>query len=739
MPLPYEMKRTFFLALSFLFLVQASSAQSNLTLQSIWASNALSPATVPGFNFLNDGRHYTRLEQNSIRQYDLTNGQLTATLLNGNTLGLDGSIADYAFSPGEDLLLIQTGREPIYRRSSRANFFIYDRASRELTPLYAGNKVQYATFNPQANRVAFVMDNNLYYRDLARDEIIQVTDDGLSNAIINGAADWVYEEEFGFAKAFFWSPDGERLAFIRFDERKVPEFTLTNYRQGLYPEYQTFKYPKVGEANSLVSVHIYDLASGQTVDVQLEGIDDQYIPRIKWTQDPKLLCVYRMNRHQNELDLLLAHAETGATRVLLQEREAAYISEYILDNLTFLSDGQHFLWSSERDGWHHLYLFDMEGELVRQLTRGDWEVDAFYGVDEANGEVYYQSTEGGSTQRQVYALGLDGQAKRLLAGEPGWNEAQFSSTYDYFVLQHSDANTPARFAVYDRALDLLRTIEDNAALQSRQEMLNVQPVTFLEIPLEDGPSLNAYMIRPPDFSETEEYPLLMYVYGGPGSQNVRDAWLGQNYWWFQLLAQEGYLVACVDNRGTGGRGEAFKKLTYLQLGHYETLDQIASARYLANLPYVDAGRIGIFGWSYGGYMSSLCLLKGSDVFRAAIAVAPVTNWRWYDTIYTERYMRTAEENPEGYRLNSPVYFADRLRGSYLIVHGMGDDNVHFQNTAEMVNALVEANRPFETYFYPNRNHGIYGGYTRLHLYSRMTEFLDENLKQATGLPEPGKP
>ncbi len=731
------MKKYALLLFTFLLTLSTLSAQRALTLEQIWASGELYAQSVPGFNFLQDGRHYTRLEGNRILQYDLTTGALTATILDpANIEEVDFRIDAYSFSGDESKILLASEQESIYRRSTKEFSYVYDRESQELTPLYGQGKVQYASFNPAADKVAFVYENNLYYKNLTSGEVVQITTDGKPNEIINGTTDWVYEEELGFVKGFEWSPDGQRIAFYRFDERAVPEFTMTNYKDGLYPEYVTFKYPKVGETNSTVTIHLYELESGETIQADTGEESDQYIPRIKWTKDPNQLCIYRMNRHQNHLELLLTDAATGETELLFEEKNKYYIAEMVLDNLTFLEDGEYFIWTSERDGWHHIYLYDMEGKLVRRLTQGEWEVDEFYGVDEKRGEVYYQAAEKSPLERQIYAVSLDGKDKRSIAGEAGWNEAQFSSNYDYYVLEHSTVNTPASFVVYDNRGKEIRVIENNAVLQQRQDVLGVQNIEFFDFTTSQDVTLNGWMIKPADFDESRRYPVFMFLYGGPGSQQVADSWRGQNYWWFQMLAQQGYLVACVDNRGTGGRGEEFKKMTYQQLGHYETIDQIEAAKYLGNLPYADKNRIGIFGWSYGGYMSSLCLLKGNDVFKAAIAVAPVTNWRWYDTIYTERFMRTAEENPDGYRNNSPVYFANRLQGNYLLVHGMGDDNVHFQHTAEMANALVDANKQFDTYFYPNRNHGIYGGYTRLHLYTKMTNFLEAKLKNGEWTAQP---
>lgn len=708
------------------------TAQRSITVEDIWQRFLFFPNSVPGFNFQKDGSHYTRLVQNRVVQFDLVTGKRAETIFDPASVsgedGFNGIVDDYAFSKDESKILIKTETEQIYRHSTRANFYIYDRKAATLKAVFSEGKQRYATFNPQGDKVAFVFGNNLYYHDLNTGKVTQITQDGEQNAIINGATDWVYEEEFAFDRAFEWSGDGQSIAFLRFDERAVKEFTMTNYRDGLYPEYVTFKYPKVGEENARVTVHVYNTKMGRSIDVAASLNEDYYIPRIKWTKDPDQLCVYRMNRHQNHLELLLADAKSGKTRLLLEQSSKTYISEFILDNLFFLEDGKRFLWTSEQDGWHHIYLYDMKGKELQQLTAGEWEVTELYGIDEKEGLVYYQAAEKSPLERQVYSVSLNGKSKQEVAGAAGWNSAQFSSTFDYFVLTHSTINTPETYTVYDKAGKEIRKIEENTPLKRKQQVYGTQPVSFFSFENSTGEELNGYMIKPADFQETKQYPLLMFVYGGPGSQTATDSWKGQNYWWFQMLAQQGYVVVSIDNRGTGGRGVAFKKMTYQQLGKYETEDQIEAAKYLSKLNYIDPNRMGIFGWSYGGYLSSLCATKGKGTFAASIAVAPVTNWKWYDTIYTERFMRTEEENPDGYRENSPVYFAHQLEGAYLLVHGLGDDNVHFQHTAEMANALIAANKQFDTYVYPNRNHGIYGNNARLHLYTKMTDFLKENLK-----------
>lgn len=722
-----------FLLLSFLaFLLSPNInlAQAPITVEDIYGTGKFRHKTVPGFNFQNDGRHYTRLEDNSINQYDLTTGENTATIFSPAEIKrkttFSGNIDGYQFSADESRILLWTDRESIYRRSFRANYFVWDRNSKSLFPVFQEAKIQYATFNPAADKIAYVFDNNLYCRDFKSGETSQITEDGKFNHIINGSTDWVYEEEFAFAKAFQWSADGKKIAFYRFDESQVKEFTMTKYQGGMYPDYETFKYPKVGEDNAKVSIHVYNTDSYKTAKVIMDK-PMEYVPRIKWTKNSNQLCVFNMNRHQNELELLLANATSGKTTVLLKEKNQWYID--IHDDLTFLEDGEHFLWLSEKDGFNHVYLYDMKGKLVNQITKGDWEVTAFHGVDEANKTVYYQAAKTSPMQREIYTSSLDGSKTKMLTKGEGWHRAQFSSTFDYYVDNYSTMEKAPVYTVFSKKGKKVRVIEDNADMEYIQKEHDVQPVEFINFTTSEGVALNGYTIKPPNFDENKKYPVFMYLYGGPGSQQVVDSWQGgRYYWWLQMLAQKGYIVACVDNRGTGGRGEEFKKMTYKELGKYETIDQIEAAKYLGGLSYTDPNRIGIFGWSYGGYMSSLCLLKGNDVFKAAIAVAPVTSWKWYDSIYTERYMQTVEENPDGYFNNSPVNFVNQLKGNYLLLHGGGDDNVHFQHTAEMANALINANKQFDTYYYPNRNHGIYGGATRMHLFTKMTNFLEEKLK-----------
>ncbi|HMQ08838.1 MAG TPA: S9 family peptidase [Saprospiraceae bacterium] len=715
----------FFLMVLFI----GSHAQERITLDDIWTKFTFYTRSVPGFNFKKDGRHYTRLENNAILEYDLTTGEVVNEIVTGEKLkgisNFSGNISSYEFTEDERKILIKSESESIYRRSTRAQFHVYDLASGSLVQIFDQGKIMYATFSPDGNKVAFVKDNNLYYKDLTSHQLTQITFDGKWNKIINGAADWVYEEEFSLSKAFFWSPDSRNIAYLRFDESDVKEFTMFKYSGALYPEHETFKYPKVGEKNAIVSVHNYSITNGKIQNIFSKPDQDLYIPRIRWTNDQHSLCIFVMNRHQNHLQLLLTDIQKGNQIVLLEERNKYYID--IHDDLTFLPNKKEFIWTSEKSGYKSIYLYNMKGEEIRNLTPGHYDVTSFYGLDVKRKMMYYQAATESPLDRQIYSVSLDGKTRYKISEKPGTNSAQFSSTYDYYTLQHSTINDAPAFTVYNHQNEIVRNIENNEQIGILQKAYQTQPVEFFSFNTSENIELNGYMIKPNDFDENKKYPVLMMVYGGPGSQQVTDSWKGNNYWWFQMLAQHGYIIACVDNRGTGARGEEFKKMTYLQLGHYETIDQIEAAKYLSGLQYIDKNRIGIYGWSYGGYMSTNCLLKGNDVFKAAIAVAPVTHWKWYDTIYTERYMRSLNENESGYNANSPVLYADRLKGHYLLIHGMADDNVHFQHTVEMCNALIKANKQFETYFYPNRNHGIYGDNARIHLWTKMNQFIFEKI------------
>ena len=697
-----------------------------IQLEDIWASRTFSPEWVWGINSMNDGIHYSSLNYGDknvyITQYSYETGDSISTIVDSKDL--DGiSFSDYSFSEDEKKVLLPTETESIYRYSTRSNYYVYDRETKIAEELSEG-KQRLAQFSPDASKVAFVKENNIFIKDIINNTELQVTFDGEINKIINGATDWVYEEEFAFDNGMQWNASGNKIAYYRFDEEKVPEFSMDLFTD-LYPSQSQFKYPKAGETNSTIELFIYDLDSNKTTKANINTEEEFYIPRIKWTLDENVLSVQRMNRHQNQLDFILVDAKDGSSQTIFTENDAAYID--VTDNLTFLNDGKYFIWTSEKSGYNHIYLYNLKGKQVRQITKGNYDVTDFYGIDESNNTVYFASSERSPMHRDVYAIQLNGKNKKTLTNKIGTNSATFSTNYKYFINQYSNANTPYYFSLFDAKGNEVRMLKDNSNLKNSLAEYALSQKEFFNFKTTEGINLNGWMMKPHNYDETKQYPVFMYLYGGPGSQQVTDSWGGSNFLWYQMLTQQGYIVACVDNRGTGARGSEFKKCTYQQLGKLETEDQIEANRYLANLPYVDGSRIGIFGWSYGGYMSSLCLLKGADEFKMAIAVAPVTNWRYYDSIYTERYMRTPQENASGYDDNSPINHVEKLKGKYLLVHGSADDNVHYQNTMEMTNALVNANKQFDLFIYPNKNHGIYGGYTRLHLFTKMTNFIKENL------------
>jgi dipeptidyl-peptidase-4 len=713
------------LSISLLFVLGVVFAQKKqIQVEEIWKEYKFFAKPAVGFNFMNNGLYYSRLEgyqQPQINEYNINSGKQTRSIY---TADAGTRLSGYSFSADEKKILLEIDAEKIYRYSSKANFSIYDVDAKKSSPLSEGGKQRYATFNPAADKVAFVRENNLFYKDLESEEEIQITKDGKFNAIINGATDWVYEEEFAIDKAFFWSPDGSKIAFLRFDESEVKQFTMTYYMNNLYPDPSTFKYPKAGEKNAKVSVHIYDLKKKEILDVDVKGDKDQYIPRLKWTPKGQL-CVYRMNRHQNELTLLLVNPKNGKTSELLKEKNEYFID--INDHLTFLNNGD-FVWLSEKDGFNHIYLYNKKGKVKTQLTKGEWDVTDFYGVDAKNERIYFQAAKEKSVNREVYWVDFNAEAIHKLSVKEGTNSAEFSSTFEYYINHYSAATTPPVHSVFKTETnEEVRVIEDNSELNKLLSTYDLGEHKYFSFKNRDDIELNGWMMLPPNFDATKKYPVFMYVYGGPSAPTASNSWNNSNHMWFRMLTQQGYIVVTVDNRGTEPRGEEFRKATYMQLGKYEAIDQIDAAKHLAGLDYIDGDRIGIFGWSFGGYLSSLCLAKGADVFKMAIAVAPVTNWKWYDTIYTERYMRTPAENNDGYEQNSPINFADKIKGKYLLVHGFADDNVHFQHAAEMARVLIENNIDFDQMFYPNKNHGIYGGLTRLHLYNKMTNFILENL------------
>nr|WP_293299015.1 S9 family peptidase [Allomuricauda sp.] len=719
------MNKKYFL---FLFLLGAftfSTAQKKkITLEEIWGGE-FRTEYMDVLRSMNNGTQYTILNTtrspraSSLDKYDYKTLEKVETIVASSDAV--PYFSSYSFSDDESQVLLATEVEPIFRRSRLGIYYVYDIATKNLVKI-SETKIQEPTLSPDGSKVAYVLDNNLYVMDLADRTTNQVTSDGSKGTIINGVTDWVYEEEFAFVRAFEWNSNGTKIAFLRFDETEVPHFSMDVYGKDLYPSQHEFKYPKAGEKNSIVSLHMYDVASGKISNVNLN--DPYYIPRIKWMNHPDHLSVQTLNRHQNDLKMYAVNAKDNSFSVLLEETDAAYVD--IDDDLTFLDDDS-FIWTSETDGYNHLYLYGRNGKLKNQITQGPWEVTRYYGYDEDNDRIFYQSVENGSINRGVYSISTNGKRKKELSVEEGTNSAAFSSDYTYYINTYSSATTPYRFTLHNASNGkLVKAIKDNSALQNKLEGYEISPKEFSTINI-NGNDLNMYMIKPADFDPNKKYPLFMFQYSGPGSQQVANQWMGSNDYWHQHLASLGYIVACVDGRGTGLKGRDFKKVTQKELGKFEVEDQIAAAQKLSERSYIDANRTGIWGWSYGGFMSTNALLKGNDTFEMAIAVAPVTSWRFYDTIYTERYMQTPQENPTGYDDNSPFNYPELLKGKYLLVHGSGDDNVHVQNTMRMIEALVQANKQFDWAIYPDKNHGIYGGYTRLHLYTKMTNFVKENL------------
>jgi dipeptidyl-peptidase-4 len=641
-----------------------------------------------------------------------------------NFTALADGIDSYTFDASEKQLLIACNSDNIFRHSFTADYFLYDLTAKTLTKLF-DFKVQEPTFSPDGTKIAYAKGNNLYVYDVASKKSTAITSDGKKNSIINGITDWVYEEEFAFVRAFDWSKDSKKVAFIRFDESEVPEFSMSIFQKSLYPTIETFKYPKAGEKNATVSLHIYDAADNTVKKVDLGNYKDFYIARLKWTNDSNVLSAQVLNRHQDNLDLLFIDGTTANAKVVLNEKDKAYVD--VTDNLTFLQDNS-FIWTSEKDGFNHIYLYDKTGKLKNQVTKGNWEVTSYYGFDEKAKTIFYQSTENGSINRDVYRIALDGKNKVRLSKNTGTNTATFSPNFQFFINTFSSAVQPTVYSLNESKVGKeIKVIENNQDLASKLKGYNLPSKEFFVLKTEKGNELNAWIMKPKDFDASKKYPVFMYQYSGPGSQQVNNEWNSADDYWFMMLAQQGYIVACVDGRGTGFKGADFKKVTQLQLGKYEVEDQIDAAKVIGAYSYVDASRVGIFGWSYGGFMASNCIFQGADVFKMAIAVAPVTNWRFYDSIYTERYMQTPQENASGYDTNSPINHVDKLKGKFLLIHGSGDDNVHVQNSMQMMEALIQSNKQFDSQIYPDKNHGIYGGKTRIQLYNKMTNFIKENL------------
>lgn len=718
------MKKTLlFIACLLAFPMVFNAQNKELSLEEIWnwkfypeQMNSLNSMNGDFYSLLNIDR---QTRTSSVDKYSYKTLEKIKTIVDGKNLKDLPFFEFYSFNKDESKLILGTDFKQIYRRSKKGTYYVYDVYSKKLTLI--DKEIQEPTFSPDNKKIAYTKNNNIFIKDFSSNELIEVTKDGKINKIINGTTDWVYEEEFAFVRAYEWSKDSKSLAYLKFDETKVPYFSMDVYGEELYPTQQVFKYPKAGEKNSKVELLLFNLESKKTKKIDVA--DYEYIPRIQWTNNDDYLSVTTLNRHQNDLKLFFVNAKTGNSKLILNEKDPAYVD--VQDNLTFLEDNS-FIWTSEQNGFNHIYLYNNKGKLVRQITKGKWEVTKYYGLDKDKNQIYYQSVENGSINRGVYSISINGKNKQLLTPKNGQSNASFSKNFKYFINSYSSANTAPTFSLYYNNKKV-KTILDNKALEEKLKTYKISKKEFSTINI-NGNELNMWMIKPADFSPNKKYPLLLFQYSGPGSQQVANKWNSLNDYWHQLLAQKGMIIACADGRGTGLKGRDFKKITQYKLGKYEVEDQIALAKKLSKLPYINSNNIGIWGWSYGGFMSTNCILKGNDIFSTAIAVAPVTSWRFYDTIYTERYMTTPQENPKGYDENSPLNFANMLKGKYLIIHGTSDDNVHIQNATRMINALIKANKDFDSELYPDRAHGIYKGKnTRLHLFRKMTKFLETNL------------
>ena len=712
-----------------LFLCFTVFGQQKITVEDIYSGTFRAKA-MDELQSLKNTNQYTVLNFDhasrsmQIDLYDFATLKKVTTLIDTREQKELPMIDSYTFDASEKMILMACNSQQIFRHSFTADYYLYNIATKQLTKLFDFH-VQEPTFSPDGKKIAYAKENNLFVYDLASKKSTPITVDGKKNSIINGITDWVYEEEFAFVRAFDWSADSKKLAYIRFDESQVPEFSMSMFHKDLYPTIETFKYPKAGEKNSLVSLHIYDVNSAATKAINLDNYNDFYIARMKWTTDGNVLSAQVLNRHQDNLDLLFIDGNSGASKVILNEKDKAYVD--VTDNLTFLKDNS-FIWTSEKDGFNHIYLYDKTGKLKNQVTKGKWEVTAYYGLDEKTNVVYYQSVENGSINRDIYRINLDGNNKVRLSAKTGTNAATFSPNFQFYINTFSSTSQPTTYTLNEaKTGKQIQVIENNEALSAKLKGYNLPSKQFFVLKTEKGNDLNAWIMKPKDFDASKKYPVFMYQYSGPGSQQVNNDWNNADDYWFMMLTQQGYIVACVDGRGTGYKGADFKKCTQKELGKLEVIDQIDAAKVIGNYPYVDKSRIGIWGWSFGGFMASNCIMKGNDVFKMAIAVAPVTNWRFYDSIYTERYMQTPQENASGYDDNSPINYVDKLKGKFLLIHGSGDDNVHVQNSMQMMEALIQANKQFDSQIYPDNNHGIYGGKTRIQLFNKMTNFVKENL------------
>lgn len=734
-----------FVILSFAIASSQILAQNNLkefTLEDIFKNNTFGLKYAPAFNVMNDGKSYSVLKGEGTSGWKISalameTGEEVKTIFSHTKLEDKIVPGGYEFSNDESMLLITMGEERIYRHSSRSTVWVVRLSDKAVYKI--PGKVMYPTLSPDNSNLAYVRDNNLYIYNLQSGTEKAVTTDGVKNKIINGGVDWVYEEEFSMSRGFEWNNTGSMIAYYKFDESAVKEFSM-DWWGNLYPDQERWKYPKAGEDNSKVRVFVHHLHLKTTTEVIYgtpEGVPPgaissptpkpEYIPRIQWTADSITLSFQTLNRTQNEWKLVFNTFKKDGLMVrdVLKESAETYID--ITDNLHFAADGRCMFYTSEKSGYNHIYMLDLKKYTEKAVTSGNWDVTGIKSIDEKNELVYYTSSEVSPTEDHFYCIGFNGKKKKDLVPEAGNHIITMGKGNQYFTDMSSTIASPYSFRLYRTDGKWSKALELNESARELMAKYKFGSSELSSLTTESGQTLNYWIMKPADFDPSKKYPVLMHVYGGPGHNTVRNSYGGRNYLWHQLLTEKGYIVVSVDNRGTGNRGRAFKHSTYLQLGKLEHEDQTAAAKWFATQTWVDKERIGIWGWSFGGYMSSLCITKSADVFKAAIAVAPVTNWRYYDNIYTERFLRTPQENPTGYDENSPINFTNGIKGKYLIIHGTGDDNVHFQNSVEMVNAMIKSGVSYDSEFYPNRNHGIGDRAAQYHLYKRMTGFILDNL------------
>lgn len=729
-----------FLLFCLVALTLGIKAQNQVTLRDV-SRGTYRASNIYGIKPMLDGQYYTQIspDRKRIVKYSFKTGKQVEAIFDVEK-ARDCTLKyfdDYTMSPDEKLILIQTKTRSIYRRSFTAEYYIYNVKNNTIEPLSKNGPQQVPLFSPDGFQVAFVRNNNIFLvKLLFGNSESQITKDGEYNKVLNGIPDWVYEEEFGFNRAFDFSADSKMIAYIRFDESQVPMYKFPLYK-GMNPEYTefatypgeyTYKYPKSGEVNSTVSVHTYDIKSHVTRKMDLPLDKDGYIPRIKFTSDPEKLAIMTLNRHQNRFDLYMANPKSALCKVAIRDESEQYIKEDEYSNIKFYPE--NIVLMSERDGYNHLYLYTIGGNLVKQITKGKFEVKSFLGWDKQSNVFYYTSNEGSPLRTAVYKI--DGKGKKTkLSTRTGTNDAIFSSNYSYYINTFSNISTPTLITINDNKGKELATMLDNKKLKEKIATLTLPQKEFFTFRTAEGVELNGWMMKPANFDATKKYPVIMHQYSGPGSQQVLDRWgigsFSDAGMFEAYMADRGYISVCVDGRGTGGRGAEFEKCTYLFLGVKESHDQVEAAKYLGTLPYVDGSRIGIWGWSFGGYNTLMSMSEGSNVFKAGVAIAAPTDWRYYDSVYTERFMRTPKENGDGYDAGSAIKRAPKMHGSLLLIHGTADDNVHLQNMAEYSEALVQAGVQFDEHIYINRNHGISGGNTRNHLMNRVANFFLRNL------------